>query len=69
MFIVTCHYQKHLALSVLLCCVIAECNVSNCLSLLQNHATQSAEFIHTDLCTVWQDKFTGEKSAYVVACD
>jgi hypothetical protein len=62
-FIVTCHYQKHLALTVLLCCL----NVSNCLSLLQNHATQFAELIHTDLRTVWQNKFTGKKCSYLRA--
>jgi hypothetical protein len=67
LFIVTCHYQNHLAVTVLLCSINTELNVSNCLSLLQNHATQFAEFIHTDLCTVWQNKFTGKKCSYLRA--
>lgn len=49
---------------MLLCCINTEPNVSNCLSLLQNYASQSAELIHIDLCTIWQNKFTGKRCSY-----
>lgn len=54
-----------LTLPALLNYVKTQRDTSYCASLLQNHGAQLAEFIFTDLCTLWENKFNGKEYVYI----
>jgi len=43
------------------CCRKTSRDTLHCASLLQNHGAQLAEFIHIDLCTVWENQSNGKE--------